>query len=112
MAEPIMPPATATENHICTRPICMCWPTLDFGAYGMDPMMGIVRAVLVARWYWGLLTATGSVLLDRQAPDTVCTKICEAIEADGDAPISAECRDRLSGVCRRSRTRRAKGSRP
>ena len=31
MAEPIMPPATATENHICTRPICTCWPTLDFG---------------------------------------------------------------------------------
>ena len=41
--------------------------------------------MLVARWLWGLLTATGSVLLDRQAPAAVCAKIRQAIDAVGDA---------------------------
>ncbi len=59
-----------------------------FAADWMDAMMGIVGAVLVTRWVWGLLTATGSVLLDRQAPDAVCAKIRKAIEADGDARIT------------------------
>ena len=32
----------------------------------MDPEMGIVGAILVTRWSWGLLRATPSVLLDQQ----------------------------------------------
>jgi len=32
----------------------------------MDPAMGIVGAILVTRWSWGLLQATSSVLLDQQ----------------------------------------------
>lgn len=39
-----------------------------FGATWMDPMMGIVGSILVARWSWGLLRDTSGVLLDRQAP--------------------------------------------
>ena len=34
----------------------------------MDPVMGIVGAVLVARWSIGLLRASGAVLLDRRGP--------------------------------------------
>ncbi len=39
-----------------------------FGATWMDPMMGIVGSILVARWSWGLVRDTSGVLLDRQAP--------------------------------------------
>jgi cation diffusion facilitator family transporter len=47
-----------------------------FGFGWMDPAMGLVGAVLVARWSIGLLRATSAVLLDRSAPD-----IREAIRA-------------------------------
>ncbi len=45
--------------------------------------MGIVGGVLVARWSWRLLRDTGTVLLDRQAPDPVIETIAGAVEADG-----------------------------
>ncbi|TDX24784.1 cation diffusion facilitator family transporter [Modicisalibacter xianhensis] len=32
----------------------------------MDPMMGIIGAILITRWSWGLLLDTSRVLLDRQ----------------------------------------------
>ena|SRR5688500_18897811 len=59
-----------------------------FGAYGMDPRMGIVGALRETRWSWDLLTATACVLLDRQAPDAGCAKIRKAIEADSDTRIT------------------------
>jgi len=55
----------------------------QFGAVWMDPAMGVVGGVLVARWSWRLLRDTGSVLLDRQAPDPVIEAIARAVEADG-----------------------------
>jgi len=39
------------------------------GAIWMDPSMGVIGAVLVARWSMGLMTSTSAVLLDRQAHD-------------------------------------------
>jgi cation diffusion facilitator family transporter len=39
-----------------------------FGFGWMDPAMGFVGAVLVARWSIGLLRATSAVLLDRSVP--------------------------------------------
>jgi cation diffusion facilitator family transporter len=47
-----------------------------FGFAWMDPAMGLVGAVLVARWSIGLLRATSAVLLDRSPPE-----IREAIRA-------------------------------
>jgi len=51
------------------------------GAVWMDPVVGIVGAVLVARWSWGLLRQTSQVLLDHQAPAGVRESIREAIES-------------------------------
>jgi cation diffusion facilitator family transporter len=51
-----------------------------FGLGWMDPTMGIVGAVLVARWSWGLLRATSAVLLDRNAPAEVCAAVRARIE--------------------------------
>jgi cation diffusion facilitator family transporter len=54
-----------------------------FGAVWMDPAMGIVGAVMVARWAWDLLRNTSHVLLDKQAPEAVRNAVREAIEAHG-----------------------------
>lgn len=59
-----------------------------FGLVWMDPIMGIVGAVLVARWSYGLLGTTGSVLLDFQAPENLQNTIREAIERDGDSQVT------------------------
>jgi cation diffusion facilitator family transporter len=58
------------------------------GYVWMDPAMGLVGAVLVARWSFGLLRATGGILLDRQGPETLRRRIRERIESDRDSRIA------------------------
>jgi|TARA_R100000655_G_scaffold109576_2_gene164485 cation diffusion facilitator family transporter len=52
----------------------------------MDPMMGIVGAVLVTRWSWQLLRETSKVLLDEQDQDME-EAVKQAVE-DGEAKVS------------------------
>jgi Co/Zn/Cd efflux system component len=52
----------------------------------MDAAMGIVGALVIARWSWGLLRDTGAVLVDASAHPGLEAEIREAIE-DGDAQI-------------------------
>ncbi|HEB28139.1 MAG TPA: cation transporter [Porticoccus sp.] len=59
-----------------------------FGLIWMDPAMGIVGALLVARWSYGLLGSTSTVLLDRQASEKLREKIREVAEADGDTRVT------------------------
>ena len=54
----------------------------------MDPIMGIVGAVLVASWSLGLLRGTSSVLLDRQGPEAIRREIRRSIEGDGDSRVT------------------------
>jgi cation diffusion facilitator family transporter len=54
-----------------------------FGFIWADPLMGIVGAILVARWSLGLLHSTGVVLLDRQGPEDIREAIQHRIENDG-----------------------------
>lgn len=58
------------------------------GAVWMDPVMGIVGAVLVARWSVGLIRITSAVLLDHQAPDAVVGNIRTALMQDKGLTIS------------------------
>jgi cation diffusion facilitator family transporter len=51
-----------------------------FGLTWMDPLMGIVGAVLVARWSLGLLRDTGAVLLDKNAPPELCATVRSSVE--------------------------------
>jgi len=53
------------------------------GLVWMDPLMGIVGALLVARWSVGLLRQTAEVLLDHQGPEQRCREIRDCLEADG-----------------------------
>ncbi|HEX6999261.1 MAG TPA: CDF family Co(II)/Ni(II) efflux transporter DmeF [Gammaproteobacteria bacterium] len=59
-----------------------------FGFRWMDPLMGVVGAVLVGRWSLGLLKATSTVLLDRAAPPSITETIRERIEARDDNRIA------------------------
>jgi len=53
------------------------------GLTWMDPAMGILGAALVTRWSWGLVRASTAVLLDRQGPADIRTRLAAAMEADG-----------------------------
>jgi cation diffusion facilitator family transporter len=54
----------------------------------MDPVMGLVGAVLVARWSFGLLKATSAVLLDRSASPEICAAVRESLErVDGNRVV-------------------------
>jgi len=53
----------------------------------MDPVMGIVGAIVIARWSWTLMRDTAAVLLDR-TDDHVAGEVRELVEAPGDARIT------------------------
>jgi cation diffusion facilitator family transporter len=56
-------------------------------AYGwnfMDPMMGIVGALVIANWSYGLLRRAGGVLLDMTPDEHLATAIRETLEAGED----------------------------
>jgi cation diffusion facilitator family transporter len=51
-----------------------------FGLNWMDPAMGVVGSILVAKWSWGLLWDASRVLLDKQAPEKMLETIKTAVE--------------------------------
>jgi cation diffusion facilitator family transporter len=53
-----------------------------YGWAWLDPIMGIVGAVLVAVWAKNLIVDTGKVLLDREMDAPVVEEIREVVEAD------------------------------
>ncbi len=53
----------------------------------LDPAMGIVGALVIARWAWTLIRDTSGVLLDR-TDDHVADEIREILEASGGAKIT------------------------
>lgn len=59
-----------------------------FGFGWMDPMMGIVGAILVSKWSWGLLRDTSHTLLDKEVSKEIQNKIKEAIEQKDDNKVA------------------------
>ena len=59
-----------------------------FGMVWMDPVMGIVGALLVARWSLGLIRTTSGVLLDRQGPARQRDELIALFEADGETVVT------------------------
>jgi cation diffusion facilitator family transporter len=55
-----------------------------FGWVWMDPAMGIVGAVIIARWTVGLLRDSGAVLLDADADAALSDAIRRTLEREGD----------------------------
>jgi cation diffusion facilitator family transporter len=54
----------------------------------MDPVMGIVGSLVIARWSWGLLRDTSAVLLDGEVDASRQREIAGAIEAHDDNRVS------------------------
>ena len=61
-----------------------------WGASWLDPVMGLVGAVMVSVWAYGLLRDTGRVLLDAEMTAPVVAEIREVI---AESPISAQISD-------------------
>ena len=61
-----------------------------WGAAWLDPVMGIVGAVLVGSWAWSLLRQTGRVLVDAEMDAPVVAEIREVIAA---SPVPATIGD-------------------
>jgi cation diffusion facilitator family transporter len=55
-----------------------------FGWLWMDPLAGIVGALVIANWSFGLVGDTGRILLDMNPDQHLCAKVRAAIERDGD----------------------------
>ena len=55
-----------------------------YGWSWLDPIMGLVGAVLVAVWAKGLIVDTGKVLLDREMDHPVVDEIREVVETGAD----------------------------
>jgi cation diffusion facilitator family transporter len=58
-----------------------------FGWVWLDPVMGIVGGIVIARWAWSLMRDTAAVLLDRTDAH-IAGEVREAIEGPGDATIA------------------------
>lgn len=58
-----------------------------FGWNWMDPMMGIVGAIIITRWSYGLMKQSAPILLDASIEEEYQTAIRTAIEQDSDNRI-------------------------
>lgn len=54
----------------------------------LDPVMGVVGGLVIARWSWGLLKDTSAVLLDGEVPEERRRRIRAAIEGDGEDRVA------------------------
>jgi len=64
-----------------------------FGWTWLDPVMGIVGAILVAVWAWGLARDAGRVLLDCEMDHPVVAEVREVIEAHPEWVITTRIAD-------------------
>lgn len=55
-----------------------------FGWLWMDPAVGLLGAILIARWAWGLIGQSSAVLLDKVIDPALPAAIRAVVEQDGD----------------------------
>jgi cation diffusion facilitator family transporter len=59
-----------------------------FGWIWADPLMGVVGAILVARWSFGLIKNAGQVLLDNQMSQDIREKVAGILESYKDTRVT------------------------
>ncbi len=57
---------------------------LLYGWFWMDPLMGVVGALVIAHWSIGLMRSSGTVLLDKVPNPKLARQILNRLEVDGD----------------------------
>lgn len=58
------------------------------GLTWMDPVVGIIGAILVSSWSLGLLRTTSGILLDKQGPESIRDSIRNSIEQDENSKVT------------------------
>jgi cation diffusion facilitator family transporter len=61
---------------------------LWLGWWWLDPLVGVLGAVVIGVWATGLLRQTAAVLLDREMDHPLTVQIRQAIESDADARVA------------------------
>lgn len=56
-----------------------------FGWLWMDPLAGIIGAIVIASWSYGLIRDTGAILLDMNPDRDLADEIRQSVEASGDS---------------------------
>jgi Co/Zn/Cd efflux system component len=59
-----------------------------FGWYWLDPLMGVVGALVITRWSYGLLQDTSGILLDRNIDMDIIAAIQNKIEVEADNRVA------------------------
>lgn len=59
-----------------------------FGWWALDPAMGIIGALVITRWAWGLLKESSAILLDAGVKREVREEIKDVVEADADNRVT------------------------
>lgn len=54
----------------------------------LDPLMGVVGAVVIGLWSWNLARGSGNVLLDRSEDGALAAQLRLAVEADADNRVT------------------------
>ena len=55
-----------------------------FGWLWMDPLAGIIGAIVIASWSYGLIRDTGAILLDMNPDQRMASNLRQAVESEGD----------------------------
>jgi cation diffusion facilitator family transporter len=55
-----------------------------FGWLWMDPLAGVIGALVIANWSWGLMRDTGGILLDMSLDRRMAENVRHVIEENGD----------------------------
>lgn len=59
----------------------------NFGWVWMDPLAGVIGALVIANWSWGLMRDTGAILLDMNADRRLAANVRGVVEKHGDAVL-------------------------
>ena len=55
-----------------------------FGWLWMDPLAGLIGAIVIAGWAYGLIRDTGAILLDMDPDPKISQRLRREVEAEGD----------------------------
>lgn len=58
-----------------------------FGWVWMDPLAGVIGALVIANWSWGLMRDTGCILLDMNVDRRLAENVRHVIEGNGDTVL-------------------------